>query len=498
MAREYPSLAVANYGLALLTLIYISNQWSRYILNYLYAVPYDDDKENKAERISIAYACDLTTSEYGILTGYGFSATFVVTGLFMGRAADKHNRRNIVTIGCYIWNLALAAMGMSSNFYELLIFRLVLGFGEAFSNPASYSMIADLFPPEKRPQANGIFASGVYVGGGLASISESLAEEMGWRYTCYLTAAVGGLLCTLLLCTMSEPPRQNLDEMDKIEEEDEAVQGSQEATEVEEQAEKPSQQQSTLSVIKWLLTDPHTLVLFIAASVRFMGGYAIAGYLPYFYDYAFSSYSTQYSYINAYVVAFGGFCSSWGGGKITTLWKESANHEDPSRRWPGAEKANYYVPMIGALLGIPFICICCLASDFYVSLCVGLFLEYLVAECWFGPYMSALQEGVPPTMRGLAVATMMFMATFFGSLMSYLIGEIYDALVDDGYSHKVVRYLVLYSVVGTYAVSALLFYQASRITPATAKASGSTSETTSLLHQQGSSPATAGNGSEPA
>jgi MFS family permease len=51
--------------------------------------------------------------------------------------------------------------------------------GEAFSNPASYSMIPDLFPPEKRPTANGIFASAVYIGGGMASLSEAIAEDIG-------------------------------------------------------------------------------------------------------------------------------------------------------------------------------------------------------------------------------------------------------------------------------------------------------------------------------
>ena len=78
----------------------------------------------------------------------------------MGRAADSNNRRNIIVIGCFIWNAALAGMGSSTAFWELLVYRLVLGFGQAFSNPASYSMITDLFPPDQRPFANGLFATG--------------------------------------------------------------------------------------------------------------------------------------------------------------------------------------------------------------------------------------------------------------------------------------------------------------------------------------------------
>lgn len=73
--------------------------------------------------------------------------------------------------------------------------------------------------------------------------------------------------------------------------------------------------------------------------------------------------------------------------------------------------------------------ICCLSGNFYVSMLCGLFMEYLVAECWFGPYMSALQSSLPPRVRGLGISVMMFSATFFGSLMSFAIGEWYGELV---------------------------------------------------------------------
>eukprot|EP00617_Octactis_speculum_P003084 CAMPEP_0185776024 /NCGR_PEP_ID=MMETSP1174-20130828/84137_1 /TAXON_ID=35687 /ORGANISM="Dictyocha speculum, Strain CCMP1381" /LENGTH=465 /DNA_ID=CAMNT_0028463793 /DNA_START=19 /DNA_END=1416 /DNA_ORIENTATION=- len=430
---SYPSNAYAMYSLVLLAVIYTQNQWSRYILNYLYAVPYDDEQSD-ASKISMTYSCDLTSSDYGLLTGYGFSATFVVTGLFMGRAADMYNRKNIITVGCYIWNIALTGMGMSSYFWQLLCWRLVLGFGQAFSNPASYSMIADLFPPAQRATGNGIFASGVYIGGGLASISESIAESLGWRETMYMCAVVGAGVSTILFATVREPARQRAAESVKP---------------VEESEEKSI---STMDSLKLIFGSKKVCLLLCAASVRYMGGYAIAGYLPSMYDYVFTSYVTEYSYINAYVVAFGGFCSSNAGGRITQMWLEK-----------GQTKANYYVPMIGCLLGCPFITICCLSSNFYVSLCVGLFGEYLVAECWFGPFIAALQSSLPNEARAMGVAVMMGTATFFGSLISYVIGVVYDSLVDSGSSYSVIRYIVLYSVLGTYLTSASLFYIGSQM-----------------------------------
>lgn len=70
----------------------------------------------------------------------------------MGRAADLYNRRSIIFYGLVIWNLATVFLGMSNNFVQLLLSRILLGIGESFSMPASYSLIADYFPPESLAQ----------------------------------------------------------------------------------------------------------------------------------------------------------------------------------------------------------------------------------------------------------------------------------------------------------------------------------------------------------
>ena len=80
-------------------------------------------------------------------------------------------------------------LGTATSFPTLLAARIMLGIGEAFSAPASYSLIADYFPSEGRGEANGIYAIGVYVGGGLSSLSIAMSQEVGWRMTCQITAA---------------------------------------------------------------------------------------------------------------------------------------------------------------------------------------------------------------------------------------------------------------------------------------------------------------------
>ena len=54
-----------------------------------------------------------------------------------------------------------ALCGAAGNFLQLLVMRIGVGVGEAGSNPPSHSIIADLYPPEKRTTAMAIFGSAV-------------------------------------------------------------------------------------------------------------------------------------------------------------------------------------------------------------------------------------------------------------------------------------------------------------------------------------------------
>ena len=70
-----PAPRYSWFVLLILGLIYMQQQWSRYSLNYLYNVSADDDFTSIQAADSLSYA------DYGILTGYGFSATFCLAGL---------------------------------------------------------------------------------------------------------------------------------------------------------------------------------------------------------------------------------------------------------------------------------------------------------------------------------------------------------------------------------------------------------------------------------
>ena len=275
-----PAPRYSWFVLLILGLIYMQQQWSRYSLNYLYNVSADDDFTSIQAADSLSYA------DYGILTGYGFSATFCLAGLVAGRAADVSSRKLIIFAGCLIWNAALFMIGYSKTYAEVLLWRLALGFGQAFSNPASYSLIADYFPEAQRAQANGLFACGVYarrgagggggvaaaraggrappaaaqVGGGLASLCISMATSLGWRDACFLIAALGFGLAALEGLGVAEPGR-----------------GAAKPAGGDAGAPAPGPPKKTFKqALAAIFGNRLVVLVFAASSLRYMGGYAIA------------------------------------------------------------------------------------------------------------------------------------------------------------------------------------------------------------------------------
>jgi MFS family permease len=101
-----------------------------------------------------------------------------------------------------------AATGVAQSYVAAALSRMGVGVGEAGLTPAATSLIADLFPPQQRGKAIGLYTSAVPIGTMLAGLLGGwLAATIGWRAT-FITMGVVGLAFTVLfLATFREPPR---------------------------------------------------------------------------------------------------------------------------------------------------------------------------------------------------------------------------------------------------------------------------------------------------
>jgi hypothetical protein len=122
----------------------------------------------------------------------------------------------------------------------------------------------------------------------------------------------------------------------------------------------------------------------------------------------------------------------------------------------------------------------------------GLLLEYLVAECWFGPVMSVLQGSLPSGARGTGVALFSLVTTLAGSGAVWLLGYILDHTghksadssddATDDASASSVRDVLFIGAGAAYALAALLFCVGSLQLKHAASADAATADASSILH----------------
>lgn len=94
---------------------------------------------------------------------------------------------------------------MITGYGDLIPLRAVIGASQAFFNPAAYTIISEIFPKKMIGSINGIFSSGIYLGGGLASLSIILDGQIGWRNTLFVIGGLGVLVAAMCLFLVTEP-----------------------------------------------------------------------------------------------------------------------------------------------------------------------------------------------------------------------------------------------------------------------------------------------------
>ncbi|REJ83832.1 MAG: MFS transporter [Acidobacteria bacterium] len=183
-----------SYTLLLLVLVFTSSHVDRQIVAIL------------AQPIKEAFA--LSDLQLGLLTGFAFALFYATLGMPMAIWADRGNRRNLIALAIALWSGMTVLCGLAQSYWQLLAARIGVGVGEAGSNPPSHSIIADLYPPEKRGTAMAIFAVGVNLGIMLGYLIGGWGNEwLDWRWAFVLAGAPGLLIALLVRLTIREPPR---------------------------------------------------------------------------------------------------------------------------------------------------------------------------------------------------------------------------------------------------------------------------------------------------
>lgn len=164
----------------------------------------------------------LSDVEVSLIQGMAFALAYVVASVPVGWMVDRFSRRAILFGGALVWSTSATASGLAGSFGQLFLARTGVGAGEATLHPTSFSLMADLFRPEKLAlpltlfTLGGVIGSGMsfIVGGGIVAWVEStpfdlplLRDLRGWQVAFILTG-LPALIIGFAALLIREPARE--------------------------------------------------------------------------------------------------------------------------------------------------------------------------------------------------------------------------------------------------------------------------------------------------
>ncbi len=118
----------------LLFLNYFLAQYDKFVLSYF--------------QTEVIESLSLTSTQYGILSGYAVGIAYALFALPVAFVADYTNARVwVLTIAAIWWSLCVVFQGLSHNFWQILLARIGMGIGQAPVEALGISLISDLVPP---------------------------------------------------------------------------------------------------------------------------------------------------------------------------------------------------------------------------------------------------------------------------------------------------------------------------------------------------------------
>jgi len=368
-----------HYVLAVLACGYALNSLDRSVLSLL------------LEPIRHEFA--LSDTQLGLLTGLAFALFYPTLAIPVAALADRWHRRNVIALSALLWTLATGLCGLAGSFMVLLLARMGVGAGEAGATPASHSLLAGYFPPQRRATALGIYSLGAPLGTLLAGLVVGWGVvHFGWRGTMVLAAAPGLLLVALLFVTVREAPREPLP------------------------AENHGIAPPLWAVLAALWSRPAFRQLCIACALHSAAMYGAQSFNPAFLTRSHGWSATQVAQLVT-MTGVTGMAGTFLGGLLSD--RLGARRGDP--RW------SLWVPGAAALAVIPLELLCYFGAGWPMA--AAFLLTSLPNLMFFGPAYATAQTLAAPNTRAVAAAMILFSKSLVGlGLGPLLIGAASDLL----------------------------------------------------------------------
>jgi predicted MFS family arabinose efflux permease len=361
----------------------------------------------------------LTDSELGWMGGTAFALFYTALAIPLAMLADRKDRSWIITVGLALWSAATAVCGLAQNFWQLFAARMSVGVGEAAGVAPAYSLISDLYPPEKRARALAIFSLGIPLGSSLGVLFGGLlAAHVDWRFAFISIGLLGVLFAPAFKAVVRDPGHGRAEEGAR--------------------ATAPPLR----TVFRAIAAKPAFWLLGFGAGTASLVSYGLAFWIPSFLARSYGLDLVDRSLILAAILLVGGGAGIWFGG----VFGDRLGNANP--------RGYALVPAVAFAITLPTYLLA-----FSVNSLSAAFFLFLIPTAlgltWLGPVVTAITRLVPPEMRATAAALFLFINNLIGlGLGTWVIGAISDALTGR-YGDEALRYSAM-ATTSLYALAALL------------------------------------------
>lgn len=144
-----------------------------------------------------------------------FLLTNAIATPIYGKLADSVGRKPVFIIGTTIFIIGSVMSGLSHSMLVLIIWRAIQGFGGGAILPVANTIIADIYPLEKRAQVLGLNSSAW----GIASVIAPLlggfiVDNLSWHWIFFINLPIGILVLVMVQLFLHEEKRRVTSRMD--------------------------------------------------------------------------------------------------------------------------------------------------------------------------------------------------------------------------------------------------------------------------------------------
>lgn len=364
----------------------------------------------------------LTDTQLGLLSGFAFAIFYATLGIPVAALADRMNRVNIISIALALWSAMTAACGLANNFIQLLAARIGVGIGEAGSSPPSHSIIADLYPAEKRALALSIYSLGVTLGAAAGQIfGGNLTYFFDWR-TAFVAIGLPGVALAIIVKVFATEPMRR------------AEPGAVESDETP----------SVWEGFRTIFANRAAVWLVAGVTLTSMIGYALTGWTPAYLIRSFGLNTLQVGNIVAPLLAIAGVASGLGSGWLANRLSERYGMQAQPL-------------MVAALktIALPFLILFYVVESAWLA--VGIyFIAVLFQSCYLGPTFAMIQTLAPLKMRAVWAAVTLLIINLIGlGIGPTMVGVLSDIFAES-YGEQSLRQALL--VIASFTPVAIFCY----------------------------------------